>query len=231
MKTKITISLYIVFSFCTLIVGQNKIDTTAYYMQFENKDYIRAVEYCISDLKKWNQVNYPQGGIIIVKINPSDVDNCVLNVSEVFTMSDIYHTLPDYYSYLSGAPILWVTGKKYLEKENNIFQEFVLHKFEKYLYDDLIYNNIPDPNDSNKLIYEITTRYSNNISSKKANSNDKFQSFTIPENLAKKIKTTNIDIPNKIINFSMSYIIKKNRNKITINKNKNVYQYIIVSKN
>jgi len=218
MKTKITFFLFIVFSSCSFIFSQNKIDTTAHYMQFENKEYIRALELCISDLKKWNQENYPQGGIIIVKINPSDVDNWTLNVSQIFTISDIYQYMPDFYSYVSGTPILWVTGKMYLEKENSIFQEFVTHKFERYLFDDLIYDNIIDPKNPKKISCKITTRYSKDITPQEVISDDKNRGIIIPEDLPKKMKSTNIDIPKKIINFPLSFIIKKKGNKITIDK-------------
>jgi hypothetical protein len=230
MKVKILIFLLFVCSSHVLVFSQNKIDTTAYYMQFENRDYIQALEFCISDLKKWNQVNYPQGGIILVKINPSDVDNFCLNVTQIFTMSDVLQVLPDHYSYLSGEPILWVTGKMYLEKNDSTFRELIFHKFDRYLFDDLRYDNIIDPKNPDNVNYRITSRYSKRTS-KREISGDNSRNLIISEKAAKKFKSTNIDIPKGIDNYHLTFFIKKKNNEITIDKSENVYQKIIISKN
>lgn len=226
MKIKITIMLLITCISCHLAVCQNKVDTTAYYMKLENKNFKRAIEFCISDFSNWNLENYHNGSVIAIKINQTNVNECVLTVSQIFTMSDIFQNLPDNYSYLNGRPILWIFGRSILCKPDSSIQKFIIQHFSQYVFNNLVYDNSFDLDNPNKISNKIIFKNSNNGKVKKDSLLNGVQSSpnTIPADIVKNLKPTNINGPNEIINSSPEFIIKMKGDEISIEKKQKVYQ-------
>jgi hypothetical protein len=226
MKNKIAIIILIACFSSILGFSQNEVDTTIYYLKLENSDYKKAIEFCISDFNKWNLENYHAASIIAVKISPTEADGCVLSVSQIFTMSNIFHSLPDNYSYLNGKPILWMMGRSYLYKSDSTFRKFVIQYFSKYVLNDLVYDNSFDLDNPIKFSYKIRLRNANSVPVKKDSLPNRSQSqlTTIPADVLKNLKPTNINTTNEIINFSPVFIIKMKGNEISIDKIQRVFQ-------
>ena len=149
-----------------------------------------------------------------------------MNVNQIFTLSDIFHNLPDNYSYMNGKTIFWKMGRSYLYKPDSTFQKFIIQHFSRYVLNDLVYDNSFDLDNPNKFSYKIKLRNANTVPVKKDSlpNISHSQLTTIPADVLKNLKPTNINAPNEIINLSPVFIIKMKGNEILIDKIQRVFQ-------
>lgn len=129
---KFIIGIVLISLLNSFTFAQKGVDTTTFYLKAHNNECYKAVEMCVTALKKFEAENKLSSSVLTIHSSYIDSDEIHLTINYFGNLLSRESEIPDYYSYIQGVPIFWYTGKSFIAPINDGYKQFILGRFSKY---------------------------------------------------------------------------------------------------